>query len=143
VQGSFFSNAFLSSTTTRNRWLSLMRWLLGLIVVCSALMVWSCLGCDRVFDSSKGLGIHQKSCKGFASTTRNLLLKRVQAQERPGAAKFARKQPSDVIGTSDVQLVALEVEDTDACNSLDPNVRLVSSGFDQATIQNPTSRISQ
>jgi hypothetical protein len=54
-------------------------------------MTWACLGCDRTFDTSKGLDIHRHSCKKFASTTRSLLLKRKQQQERPDAAKIARR----------------------------------------------------
>jgi hypothetical protein len=55
------------------------------------IMVWACLGCQRSFDTSKGLEIHHRSCNGFTSTTRHLLLKRTQRQDRPDAAKIARK----------------------------------------------------
>src|SRR5271170_1854923 len=68
------------------------------------IMVLACLGCQRLFDTSKGLKIHQSSCNSFTSTTRHLLLKRTQQQERPDAAKIARKDspgPTDAGSASE------------------------------------------
>jgi len=64
---------------------------LQIVLLAIHLMVLTaCLGCNRPFDTSKGLEIHQRSCKPFASTIRNVLLKRTQQHERPGPTKFAR-----------------------------------------------------
>src|ERR1700727_2151221 len=69
-----------------------------LAIICvTAVMVWSCIGCSRTFDTSKGLGIHHKSCKEYTSTTRKIL-KRTQTQERPDPAKLARRDLAGVNG---------------------------------------------
>src|ERR1700722_135522 len=90
-----------------------MRWAL------SILMVLACLGCQRPFDTSKGLEIHHRSCKSFASTTRNLLLKRTRQQDRPEPAKFAR----------------LDLHTATNVGSMPPNVvSMVSNNFAQYTL---------
>jgi hypothetical protein len=73
------------------------------IFIFAVIMTWACLGCDRTFDTSKGLDIHRHSCKRFASTTR-LLLKRTQQQERPDPAKIARRlgEPTLAVGSNNI-----------------------------------------
>ena len=84
-------NLPVSTRTTSTRLADMRHWTSALVLLIVCIMVWSCFGCNRMFDTSKGLGIHQKSCKEHTSTTRRILLKHAQTQERPGSSKFARR----------------------------------------------------
>jgi hypothetical protein len=88
-------------STQSELFVCLMTWVIS---ICFHIMNWKCLGCDRAFDTSKGLDIHRSSCKKFSTTTRSLLSKRVQWLDRPDASKIAWTDSESKQGGLDASL---------------------------------------